>query len=66
MNEPKAMREVHAIREKMSREINGMTVEEQAAYWERKSKNTEAYMLKLGYKYVPVEGKPGVMRMERA
>ena len=63
MNEPKAMREIHKIREKIYEQRKGMTPTE---YNAEVGKNTEALLEKSGYKLVPVEGKPGISRMVRA
>ena len=63
MNEPRAMREIHEIREKIYEERKGMTPAEYNAEVE---KNTDALLKKHGYKLVPVEGKPGVCRLVRA
>ena len=66
MTEPKVMQDVHAIRERMSREIKGMTIAEQNAYWARQSKENEAHLFQMGYKFVPSEsGIPGAMRLVR-
>ena len=63
MNEPRAMREIHEIRERIYEERKGMTPEE---YNAMVKKNTDALLKESGYKLVPVEGKPGISRMVRA
>lgn len=63
MNEPKAMREIHEIREKIYEETKNMTPAEFNA---RVQKNVDALLKETGYKLVPVEGKPGVSLMVRA
>ena len=62
MDEPRAMREIHEIREKIYEERKGMTP---AEYNAEVAKNTEALLKKAGYQLVPVEGKPGISRMVR-
>ena len=63
MNEPRAMREIHEIRERIYEECKGMTHEE---YNAEVRKNTDALLEERGYKFVPVDGKPGIYRMVRA
>jgi len=65
MNEPKAMREIHEIREKIYEETKNLTPAEYADYSARKSKETEESLLRLGYKFIPVEGEPGQSRLVR-
>jgi hypothetical protein len=65
MDEPEPMMEIHAIREKFYEETKNMSPEEKREYSERKSRDTEASFLKLGYKFVPVEGVPGHRRLVR-
>ena len=60
MDEPRAMREIHEIREKIYEETKHMTPEEFNA---QVRKDTDALLKRTGYKLVPVEGKPGVSRM---
>ena len=62
MDEPRAMREIHEIREKIYEERKGMT---SAEYNAEVEKSTNALLKESGYKLVPVEGKPGVSRMVR-
>jgi len=57
------MREIHEIREKIYEERKGMSPAEYNAEVE---KNTDALLKEFGCKLVPVEGKPGIMRMIRA
>jgi len=63
MNEPRAMREIHEIREKIYEERKGMTHEE---YNAEVRKNTDALLKEHGYRLIPVDGKPGIYRMVRA
>jgi hypothetical protein len=65
MDELDPISEIHAIRDKISEETKDMSPEEYNDYWERKGKKTEASMLRLGFKFVPVEGEPGCMRVVR-
>ncbi len=47
-NEPKAIREIHAIREKLYDETKNMTPEEHTAYYRRKAEEAaEKHGLKL-------------------
>ena len=62
MTEPKAMREIHEIREKIYEETKHMTAAEFNA---RVGENVDNLLKESGYKLVPVEGKPGISRMVR-
>jgi hypothetical protein len=63
MDEPRSMREIHEIRERIYEERKHMTIEEYNAEVER---NTDELLRESGYKLVPVDGKPGIYRMVRA
>jgi len=63
MTEPRAMREIHEIRERIYEERKHLTAEEYNALVQ---KNTDSLLKEAGYKLVPVEGKPGITRMVRA
>ena len=65
MSEPRAMREIHAIREQIYEETKDMSPQEYAEYSRRNSEELDLCLLELGYKFVPVEGEPGVMRLVR-
>ena len=65
MTEPRAMREIHEIREKIYEETKNMTPDEYAEYSERRRKEVETNMLKSGFKLVPIEGTQGHMRLVR-
>jgi hypothetical protein len=62
MTEPKAMREIHEIREKIYEETRNMTPTEFNAFVR---KNTDDLLKETGYKLVSIYGKPGHMRMAR-
>ena len=47
MNEPKAMQEIHAIREQLSREKRGLTIEERVA---RSNANIYRLQKEFGFK----------------
>jgi hypothetical protein len=66
MDEPAAMQEIHKIRERIYEETKNMSPDEYAEYSARKSKESEQSMRRLGFKLVPIEGKPGQMRVIRA
>jgi hypothetical protein len=63
--EPKPMREIHAIRRKIHKETKNMSPEEYREYSERRSRENEAFLNRMGYKTVPVEGEPNLSRLER-
>ena len=62
MTEPKAMREIHEIRERIYEETRNMTPAEFNAFVR---KNTDDLLKETGYKFVSIDGKPGHRRMVR-
>jgi hypothetical protein len=54
------MREVHEWREAIFEETKHMTTAEHTA-WAREQ--SEKCVREAGYKFVPIEGKPGIMRL---
>ena len=61
-NEPKAMREIHEIREKIYEETKNMTAEERLEYRKQNRQKSEDCMLKAGYKFTK-SSTPGCMRL---
>ena len=47
MDEPKAMREIHEIRERMSKETRNMTIEQRVAYFSSGRKEWEKFGIKI-------------------
>jgi hypothetical protein len=62
MIEERAMQEIHEIRRAIALERQGMS---SAEYNALVRKNSEEAARKSGYRYVPVEGKPGYLRLVR-
>ena len=65
MSEPRAMREIHEIRERMYEETKDLSPEEYEIYSMRKMKEQEDYLRKIGYKWIPCEDMPGATRLIR-
>jgi len=65
MSEPRAMREIHEIRERIYEETKDLSPEEVDEYWARKSKETDESLLKSGFKWIPSDRTPGTMRLIR-
>jgi hypothetical protein len=62
MTEPKAMREIHEIRDRIYEETKNMTPAEFNAFVR---KNSDDLLKETGYKLVSIDGKPGHRRMVR-
>jgi len=65
MSEPRAMREIHEIRERIYEETKDLSPEEYREYWVRAGREAEESWREMGYKLVPTDIVPGAKRLVR-